>query len=541
MNVHQNMAPDEALIAERRATADQQFAIVLKPLSHPELGDIRIDENVFAIGRTEAPFASYAPEIVSDLSRRHARIFSEYGAVYIADMDSKNGTTVNKVGVQQRITRLHDGDEICFGKALSYRVQLRARMERPAPKTRLISLTLTPERSDLGLQPIVITRFPFLISKADEAFSRYKDVFPQQVNYISRRHAHIFLKSDVPFVEDLGSTNGTFVAGNRLDEHAIALKEGDTIAFGGHHFVYKASLQKEEAVADPTVTKFSTLALGAVKNSADVDKTTFVAAADSFLDIFCVDQAQQQDDEVNDEASRSAGEAGKSTGKRAGKRKRGKYAAFLSELADSLVGGDRAGLRRGLRWGILSVALLGVLTFVLYHSGAPERELKALLASGEYAQAATLASQSLERDPDNAEIKAMGTEALLKANLPQWMARLNAHEFDRAAAILESMKKLSGHNADVQALVKELEWTGDLEHIVHVRGGADAPIQNPEDAARIKGILQQWDEDTQGHQRAFITISSYVPEFKDAYAEALSHLRKLALTGGRNGNQQQFP
>ncbi len=49
--------------------------IVLKPLSRPELGEIRIDDAVFAIGRTEQPFASYGNDIVNMLSRRHARIF----------------------------------------------------------------------------------------------------------------------------------------------------------------------------------------------------------------------------------------------------------------------------------------------------------------------------------------------------------------------------------------------------------------------------------------------------------------------------------
>ena len=531
------MASDEALIAERRATGDQQSAIVLKPLSHAELGEIRIDEDVFAIGRTEAPFDSYAPEIVADLSRRHARIFSEHGAVYIADMGSKNGTTLNGIAVQQKITRLRDGDEICFGKALSYRVQLHARTEHPVRATKLVSLTLTPERNDVGLQPIVITQFPFLISKADDVFSRYRDAYPQQVNYISRRHAHIFLKSDVPFIEDLGSTNGTFVGGNRLDEHAVALKDADILAFGGHHFVYQASLQKEAAVTDPTVTKFSP---SAAKSVADADKTTFVAAADSFLDIFCVDQAQQQDDEVNDEAPQASGDAAKD----AGKRKRGKYAILLSELTDSFIGSDRAGVTRGLRWAMLSVALLAAVAFALYYSGASERELKSLLAGGEYAQAATLASRSLERDPDNAELKALGTEALLKANLPNWVAMLKARQFERMTGILAGMKKLSGHNADVQPLVSEVEWVGNLEQLVNARGGADAPIQDPQDEARIKAILQQWDEDTQAHQRAFVTISSYVPEFKDAYAEALSHLRKLALVagrtaGGQDGNERQ--
>ena len=40
-------APGEATIADP-AISDQAFDIVLKPISHPELGDIRIDENLFA-------------------------------------------------------------------------------------------------------------------------------------------------------------------------------------------------------------------------------------------------------------------------------------------------------------------------------------------------------------------------------------------------------------------------------------------------------------------------------------------------------------
>jgi hypothetical protein len=50
------MAPDHALIAKMRATIDPAFNIVLTPISHPELGEIRIEDNLFAIGRTESPF-----------------------------------------------------------------------------------------------------------------------------------------------------------------------------------------------------------------------------------------------------------------------------------------------------------------------------------------------------------------------------------------------------------------------------------------------------------------------------------------------------
>src|SRR5213076_2279194 len=106
------MAPDQALIAKVGAPEGQQPMIVLHPIAPPGLGDIRIDENLFAIGRAEAPFASYPPEVVADLSRRHARIFGENGVVYLADLDSKNGTTVNGTAVRHSIVRLSDGDEL---------------------------------------------------------------------------------------------------------------------------------------------------------------------------------------------------------------------------------------------------------------------------------------------------------------------------------------------------------------------------------------------------------------------------------------------
>ena len=509
--------------------ADQELDIVLKPISHPDLGDIRIEDDLFAVGRTEPPFDSYSAEITADLSRRHARIFSEYGDVYVADLGSKNGTTVNGVNLQQKIARLRDGDEICFGGALSYRVQLRARAATPARVAQLISLTLTPERSDLGLEPIVITQFPFLISRADDIFSRYKNDYPHQVNYVSRRHAHIFLKNGSPFVEDLGGANGTFVAGKRLDEHAMPLSDRDVLAFGGHHFVYRVSLQKAEPELasppiDPTVTKLSRPILSAADGVGDADKTTFVGAADSFLDIFCIDQASQQDEEINVEAAPPLDDVNKETEKR---RKRSKFAIFLSELNTAFAGSDRVSMKRAFRWGISLVTLLGALTTIPYFIGAPERELKGLLESGDYTRAATMANQYLKQSPDNPALEALGVEALLKAYTPSWLALLKAREFDRAAAVLADMSKLGDVNAAASPLVSELEWMGDLEKFVLGRGGVEAPIRIYSDEEKIWALLKRWEEGVQEHQSAFTAISSMAPAFKEPYAEALSHLRKL--------------
>jgi pSer/pThr/pTyr-binding forkhead associated (FHA) protein len=531
------MAPDEALHGKMHSPF-QRVAIVLEPLTHPELDAIHIDDNLFAIGRTEAPFNGYAPQVVADLSRRHARIFVEEGVVYLADLGSKNGTTVNGKPLHQSIVQLRDGDEIGLGRAISYVARLAAVENGPPPPARLASLALQPLDAGLGLEPIVITRFPFLISKIDDAFARYRDTQPHQVGYLSRRHAHIFLKGGLPFVEDLGSTNGTFIGAVRLDEHAHELQEDDVLAFGGHHFVYRVGLQWEQALApDPTVTRIAALSQAAAPMPtpvpADADKTTFVAAAGSFLDIFCVERAAGQEDEVNEQVQAEAGAA------QGGEReRRGKFTLLASGMLDAFGGAGGADHERMRKWGQALLGLLLVGGLGLYLIGAPEREVTRLVASGDYADAAVVASERLARDPDNAEIRARGAEALLKAELPHWIAHLRARRFDRAAASVARMRQLGRSNVDLQPLVAEIEWVGRLEQYSAARGGPDAPVKGPADQANIRLLLKQWQDDPQAHQRAFAGISVHVPAFRDTYAQALSDLRKLALVGGASGIEQ---
>ena len=171
----------------KQAPSVRHLDVVLKPLSRSELGEIRIDDAVFAIGRTEQPFASYGSDILDVLSRRHARIFREGAFIYLADLESRNGTTLNRVRVGQTPCQLRDGDEICFGGELSYRVQI---TPRTRPEASSLTLTLTPESGESGLDTITITKFPFLVSKTDATFSNYKSQgdHSQELSYLSRRH-----------------------------------------------------------------------------------------------------------------------------------------------------------------------------------------------------------------------------------------------------------------------------------------------------------------------------------------------------------------
>ncbi len=87
---------------------------------------------------------------------------------------------------------------------------------------------------------------------------------------VSRLHARFFRRNEVTYVEDLGSTNGTFVNGVRV-EAPVALSDGDKIQIGAS-FLLKFSLQDaleqsfqqqlyEAALRDPLTKVFNRRAL----------------------------------------------------------------------------------------------------------------------------------------------------------------------------------------------------------------------------------------------------------------------------------------
>ncbi|WP_244816196.1 FHA domain-containing protein [Caballeronia sp. Lep1P3] len=521
------MAPGDP-IAEQKPSVGEAFDVVLKPASQGDsanpLSDIRIDENLFAIGRGEAPFDASPPEAVAQLSRRHARIFIEHGHVYLADLGSKNGTTVNGTPVRDTPVRVRNGDEIAFGSRLSYRVQFVPRKRRMGAG-KPVAVTLVPQRDDVGLQPVELSQFPFLVSKTDETFARYKAQFPHQVNYVSRRHAHVFVKNGAPFVEDLGSTNGTFVNGQRIGDSAVELRHGDTLAFGGMHFVYKVSLHGEES--ESTLTEMAGASGAGAPDERDAnpsDKTTFVGSAHSFLDIFCVDQSAPSDDEINADAQASRIEE---TREPRDAKRRGKLALFVHELLKAFSGDDaRAARRARIVMSCLMLILIAIGS-TLFCSGSAQREVKSLMASGEYGKAAALTNDYLASHPQDARYSAMNTEAVLKSNVPRWLAAVRKGDYADADAIVTQMKTLGANNTDVRSMLDELGWIGKLERFVMGRGGPDAPIRMYADEDRIREILKHWEADAAGHQRDLDRIAGYVPDFRDPYALALSHLRKL--------------
>ena len=528
----------------RHSQSVRDLDVVLKPLSRPELGEIRIDDVVFPIGRTEQPFASYGKDILEGLSRRHARIFREDGFVYLSDLQSRNGTTVNGVGVGHAPCQLRDGDEVCFGGVLSYRVQI-------TPRPRLeesLTLTLTPISGNSGLDTIVITEFPFLVGKTEATFSRYgsKHDHRRELRFLSRRHASIYEKRGQAYIEDLGSSNGTFIDGVR-PEHAVALANGVEVAFGGEHFAYRVSIiapaSDIETPASDIQTPASAIEIppsaiepadsGAreplvegepsVPPLADGGRTRFMVAPTAFLELFCV--ADEAKEDVAPGGSVVPVAVAKELAVK--RRRRGRAMLLFSELASLLASGAPAGARRSW-WRAAAVAgILGALALTAYFWNSSERDLKNVVARGEYARAAVLASRLLEKHPDDLKFKAQATDTALKANVPAWLAKVRARDFDGAKGVLTSMSELGTRDADLRPLIDELEWLGSLERLVSVRGGPEAPIRIYADEEGIENLIGRWNDDTGEHQRALARIASHVPQFGDWYGEALTHLRKL--------------
>ncbi len=505
--------------------------LILKPVSQPELGDIIVNDTLFAIGRHEEPFAGYDARLVTRLSRRHARIFEQDGVVYLADLGSLNGTTVNGERVDKIPVKLKPGDELCFA-GLCYQAELlgaAAKQGAAAPVAAPLQLLLKPQDAGSLLEPVVVSQFPFLVNKKSDVFSRYSERLPDQLRYLSRRHAHIFMRHNSLYIEDLGSTNGTYVGGERLEEHARELHSGDVIAFGGDCFVYRVELvypdaQAPQTAVDPT-THLATQATG----GDDVTRTTFVSSANSFLDIFCIEDAAGEQEPADAAAPEQASEADPGAG--AGPT-RGWRAPFI-RLSSALREARRALAEEGeqrprRRWlsGLVLVAVAAVAAAV-YMTAAPQRNIRELLDGGEYRQAALAAGRYLERHGDERDVSALATEALLKATAPDWTAAVMNGDVAAAQRSIAAGRDLAGSNTDAAHYLDIMQWATGLEQFMVERGGPDAPLVMFAQEDRIEALLAWWEADPNAHHRALAAIVQQVPAFAELRARLLSHQRAL--------------
>ena len=82
---------------------------ILRPLTEVELEQVVIKDSLFPVGRLVPPFSAYPATVTNQLSRRHARVFTENEKFFVTDLGSKNGTSVNGQNIQKRPAELNHG------------------------------------------------------------------------------------------------------------------------------------------------------------------------------------------------------------------------------------------------------------------------------------------------------------------------------------------------------------------------------------------------------------------------------------------------
>ena len=155
-------------------------------------------------------------DIVLDLpvvSQRHARLQWHNQTYTLTDLDSTYGLTLAGEAIQEKA--LEDGDFLSIGDEITLTYQV-------IPQTDVIEQVETLVLRDR--QRLTLGRDPRNATVIDHPI-------------VSRFHAQIDLKDGSWFIEDLHSSNGTYVNGRQILSPQ-PLRPGDTIRIGPYHFVF---------------------------------------------------------------------------------------------------------------------------------------------------------------------------------------------------------------------------------------------------------------------------------------------------------------
>ena len=221
-------APIAPLAAAVRVVAGQQtgFRLVVvhrdgtDGITYNLLGD-QID-----IGRTEGDLLFEDPH----LAPRHARIVASLTGRVLTPLETRNGVYVRLRGPVD----LQDGDYVLMGKqVLRFEtVSEPERNVRPALEHGVVVFG-TPVRPPWArlrqITPAGVGRDVFHLTRPDMVMGReIGDIIFSEDEFMSRRHAQVSYRSGRGHLEDLGSSNGTFL---RL-RGPHGLSSGDLIRLG---------------------------------------------------------------------------------------------------------------------------------------------------------------------------------------------------------------------------------------------------------------------------------------------------------------------
>jgi len=172
------------------------------------------------------------------VSRRHAVISYRDGLFMITDLNSANGTFINDEQITEPFPLASDDIIRLYVPVLIFSAAVTEEdQERAEEEGRLILAA-----QSTGKGRLIITNgpqeghsVPLLLKKVTvgRATSNATWEIGLQDPSVSRPHARLELVDNTWTVYDMGSSNGTSVNGEAVDDKGHALRDGDTVGFGG--------------------------------------------------------------------------------------------------------------------------------------------------------------------------------------------------------------------------------------------------------------------------------------------------------------------
>lgn len=205
---------------------------------------------VNTVGRENADVLLLDPTV----SRRHARLTLEAGQLWVEDEGSTNGTCVGEEWVRPGERRaVRDGDRVRFG-GVSLTVAL---SEGLAAEAGGGGVETTPPELRRAIAFLIAddgTEYPLWEGRTAVGRRSDNDLVLSGDPYLSGRHAEFICDAKGCSVMDVGSTNGTFLRGDRLPPHQPRpLTPGDELRLGQSVFIFQAAAASETE-GEPTVS-----------------------------------------------------------------------------------------------------------------------------------------------------------------------------------------------------------------------------------------------------------------------------------------------